>query len=147
MSELEVRRLIRRDVIAARIMFEMMARVFEEDYEHLGQDYLDDLLGREGFWAFAASIGHEIIGGLTAHTLPMTRSQSSELFIYDLAVRPDHQRQGIASRLVLELRAAAAAEGIHEIFVPADNEDVHALAFYRALGATASPVTFFTFKE
>ncbi|WP_104167786.1 GNAT family N-acetyltransferase [Arthrobacter sp. SX1312] len=147
MSELDVRRLVRGDAATARIMVEMMARVFEEDYEQVGQDYVDDLLGRENFWAFAASIGPEIIGGLTAHTLPMTRSQSSELFIYDLAVRPDHQRQGIASRLVLELRAAAAAEGIHEIFVPADNEDVHALEFYRALGATAAPVTFFTFKD
>ncbi|MBE4718868.1 hypothetical protein DAD99_12135 [Pseudarthrobacter sp. AB1] len=147
MSELEVKRLFRGDAAAAGVMFEMMARVFGEDSEPLSEDYLEDLLGREGFWALAAFIGPDIVAGLTAHTLPMTRSPTSEVFIYDLAVRQDHRRQGFASRLVLELRATAALEGIHEIFVPADNEDVHALDFYRALGATASPVTFFTFKS
>ncbi|WP_247827360.1 GNAT family N-acetyltransferase [Arthrobacter antioxidans] len=146
MSGLDVRRLVSGDTAAAQVMFEMMAQVFGEEREPLGADYLRDLLGRPGFWALAASVGPEIVAGLTAHTLPMTRSRSSELFIYDLAVRPDHQRQGIGSRLVVELRAAAAAEGIHEVFVPADDEDAHALEFYRALGAAASPVTMFTFK-
>lgn len=75
----------------------------------------------------------------------MTRSPSSEVLIHDLAVRHDYQRQGVASRLMLELRAGAALAGIHEVFVQADNEDVHALDFYRAQGATPSPVTFFTF--
>ncbi len=75
----------------------------------------------------------------------MTRSPSSEVFIYGLAVRQDHQRQGVGSRLVLELREAAAAAGSGEVFVPANNEDKHALDFYRAQGAAASPVTFFTF--
>ncbi|MHA7238567.1 GNAT family N-acetyltransferase [Arthrobacter sp. TMS1-12-1] len=147
MNELEVRRLAQADVAAAKVMFEMMARVFEEDYEPLGEDYVGDLLGREDFWVFAALVGSDIVAGLTAHRLPMTRSQSSELFIYDLAVRQDHRRKGIASRLVLELRASAAVEGIREIFVPADNEDGHALEFYRAIGATGSPVTIFTFKD
>ena len=147
MNELEVRRLVHEDVAAARTMFAMMARVFEEDDEPLGEDYLGYLLGREDFWALAAFMGPDIVAGLTAHTLPMTRSHSSELFIYDLAVRQDHQRQGIASRLVLELQTTAAAAGIHEIFVAADNEDRHALEFYRALGATASPVTIYTFER
>jgi aminoglycoside 3-N-acetyltransferase I len=31
--------------------------------------------------------------------------------------------------------------------VPADEEDDHAIEFYRALGAEASPVTFFTFSR
>jgi aminoglycoside 3-N-acetyltransferase I len=147
MSELEVKRLVRGDAAAASVMFEMMAGVFGEDSEPLSEGYLEDLLDREGFWAIAAFVGPDIVAGLTAHTLPMTRSPTSEVFIYDLAVRQDNRRQGVASRLVLELRATAALEGIHEIFVPADNEDAHALDFYRALGATASPVTFFTFKS
>jgi aminoglycoside 3-N-acetyltransferase I len=42
------------------------------------------------------------------------------------------------------LRDEAAAAGIKEVFVLADNEDVHALDFYRALGGRASQVTLFT---
>ncbi|MHA7281498.1 GNAT family N-acetyltransferase [Arthrobacter sp. TMS2-4] len=147
MSELDIRRLVQGDVTEATALFEMMAHVFEEGYEPLGADYVDDLLGREGFWALAAFIGPQIVAGLTAHTLPMTRSPSSELFIYDLAVLPAHQRRGIASRLIAALRTSAAAEGISEIFVPADDEDGHALKFYRSLGAAASPVTVFTFTN
>ncbi len=123
----------------------MMAAVFAEDAQPLSDDYLVGLLDRDSFWGIAAFAGDDIVGVITAYTLPMTRSPSSEVFIYDLAVRQDHQRQGVGSRLVLDLREAAAAAGCGEVFVSADNDDKHALDFYRAQGAAASPVTFFTF--
>ncbi|MFQ4147084.1 GNAT family N-acetyltransferase [Arthrobacter sp. LAPM80] len=75
----------------------------------------------------------------------MTRSASSELFIYDLAVGRENQRQGVGSWLIRELRELAAAVGIRDVFIPADNDDTHALDFYRVQGAVGSPVTHFTF--
>jgi aminoglycoside 3-N-acetyltransferase I len=134
-----------RDV--ARALFTLMAEVFEAESEPLSDAYLDQLLAREEFWAIGAFAGDAPIGGVTAHTLPMTRTESSEIFIYDLAVHPDHQRTGVGRQLVAELRAHAAALGIGELFVPADNEDVHALDFYRAIGGAAAPVTIFTFTQ
>ena len=77
----------------------------------------------------------------------MTRTETSELFIYDIAVREADQRQGVGRRLVKELSQQAAAAGIAELFVAADNEDTHALDFYRALGGAASPVTIFEFAS
>jgi len=47
--------------------------------------------------------------------------------------------------LVTHLLEAAAAEGIGTAFVPADNEDTHALDFYRAIGGSESAVRFFVF--
>ena len=91
-------------------------------------------------------VGDEIVGGITAHVLPMTRSELSALFIYDVAVRADHQRKGVGRHLISALRDDAAAAQIGDVFVPADNEDLHALDFYRALGGVPSPVTFFTFS-
>ncbi|WP_052517876.1 GNAT family N-acetyltransferase [Archangium violaceum] len=131
----------------AKALFALMAEVFEEPGEELGDGYIDRLLGREDFWAIAAFVDNDIVGGLTAHTLPMTRAEYSEIFIYDIAVRSDRQRQGIGRRLMEELRAQAAGMGIRELFVPADNEDVHALDFYRALGGEPAPVTIFTFAD
>jgi aminoglycoside 3-N-acetyltransferase I len=137
----------------ARALFSLMAEVFEEECEVLSDAYIDRLLAREDFWAIAAfdgdrdDLGDRIVGGITAHTLPMTRTEISEVFIYDVAVRRDHQRKGVGRHLVGELRELAAAAGIRELFVPADNDDVHALDFYRALGGTAAPVTFFTFAR
>ncbi len=130
----------------ARRLFATMAQVFEEQCERLSDSYLDRLLEREDFWAVAALAGEEVVGGVTAHTLPMTRTESSELFIYDIAVRPDWQRKGVGRLLMTALRDAAAAAGIRDVFVPADNDDTHALDFYRALGGASSQVTFFTFS-
>lgn len=135
-------------------MFRMMAAVFAEDGSEagphetpLGDDDVHALLRRKELWALVAREGDDVVGGVTAHALPMTRSRSTELFIYDLAVRVDRQRRGIGRALVTELLALAGAEGIEVAFVPADDEDAHALAFYRALGGAPSPVTFFTFSR
>ena len=128
-------------------MFAMMAAVFDEECDALSDDYVRGLLARPEFWALAAMENGTVVGGVTAHALAMTRKQSTELFIYDLAVRADHQRRGIGRALITELRTPASSEGIDVSFVPADDEDEHAIAFYRALGAEESPVTFFTFSE
>lgn len=142
-----VRRLTAADVELARQTFLTMSAVFETPGAALDDEYVRALLGRPDFWAFAAIDGDRVLGGLTAHTLPMTRSASAEVFIYDLAVVPERQRQGIGRRLVAALREAAAAEGITVAFVPADNEDTHALDFYQAIGGAPAPVTIFTFGD
>jgi aminoglycoside 3-N-acetyltransferase I len=146
MTSIRAQRLTTADAPVARRLFLLIARVFEEPVEPLSDVYLARLLSRPEFWAIAAFAGDDLIGGLTAHTLPMTSSESSEIFIYDIAVRADHRRRGVGRQLVTALRAAAAAEGVEDIFVPADNEDTHALDFYRALGGEPSAVTHFTFR-
>ena len=146
MGTIEIRRFSRDDVAAARQLFALMAEVFDEDARPLSDIYVDRLLGRAEFWALAAFIDGDLVGGLTAHTLPMTRAEVSEIFINYIAVRDDRQRQGVGRRLDETLREIAAAHGIHDLFVPADDDDAHALEFYRALGATASPVTLFAFS-
>jgi aminoglycoside 3-N-acetyltransferase I len=73
----------------------MMAEVFEEPNQTLSDAYLDALLSRTDFWAMAALLGQEVVGGITAHALPMTRAETTELFIYDVAVHADHQRRGV----------------------------------------------------
>lgn len=142
----QVRRLRVGDRDLARRLFAVMAEVFEEPSERLSDRYLDALLSREFFWALAALAGDEVVGGLTAHTLFMTRSESAEVFIYDVAVRRDRQRQGIGRQLVTALCAAAAEAGIGDVFVTADTTDAYALDFYRALGGVAATVTMFTFS-
>jgi aminoglycoside 3-N-acetyltransferase I len=131
----------------ARALFALMADVFEEPCEVLTDGYLDRLLAREDFWALAAFDGDQIIGGITAHSLPMTRTETAEMFVYDVAVRRNHQRTGVGRHLVAALQASAAVRGIEDLFVAADNDDVHALDFYRALGGAPSPVTFFAFAH
>ncbi|HEY0883120.1 MAG TPA: GNAT family N-acetyltransferase [Archangium sp.] len=142
-----VRRLGVGDVALAHATFRLMAEVFEEGTGALSDAWVSRLLQSPAFFALVALEGDAPVGGITAHALPMTREEKTELFIYDLAVRADRQRLGIGRALVDELRVAGAREGITVSFVPADDEDVHALDFYRALGGDPAPVTIFTFDD
>ncbi|HEV7606256.1 MAG TPA: GNAT family N-acetyltransferase [Steroidobacteraceae bacterium] len=146
-NAIHARRLVTGDREIARKMFALLADVFAEEPGPLSDAYIDRLLERADFWAIAAIMGEEVIGGATAHTLPMTRVESSEVFIYDFAVRQDLQRAGIGRQLMAALREAAGAAGIRDLFVAADEEDAHALDFYRAVGGAAAPVTIFSFTR
>jgi aminoglycoside 3-N-acetyltransferase I len=143
---MKIVRLVSGNTALAKGMFSVMAAVFGEPGGELSDEYVAGLLADHHFWAIAAMEGDQVVGGVTAHTLPMTRNQSSEIFIYDLAVRLDRQRQGIGRRLIRHLCEVGAAQGIETVFVAADNEDDHAVDFYRALRGAASPVTVFAFE-
>ncbi len=102
----EVRRLGIGDRALARRLFAMMADVFAEPTGPLSDCYLDGLLVRDGFWPLVAFEGAEVIGGLTAHTLPLTRTEAVELFVYDVAVRADRQRRGVGRALMAAASSA-----------------------------------------
>ena len=144
-SLVTIRRLGADDPSLAAAALQTMHAVFDEPVEPLPPAYIAALLARDDFWLVAAFDDGAPVGAITAHRLPMTRAATSELFIYDLAVAESHQRRGIGRALVASLREAALAAGIGVAFVPADDEDDHALAFYRAIGGAAAPVTIFTF--
>jgi aminoglycoside 3-N-acetyltransferase I len=145
MDEIQVKRLQAGEVELARQLFAVMSDAFEEERRPLTPQYVERLLLQPSFWAMAALRGDQVLGGVTAHTLPMTRDESSELFIYDIAVAQTERRQGIGRRLVASLRADAAKSGIAVAFVAAEADDQPAINFYRALGGTASEVAFFVF--
>jgi aminoglycoside 3-N-acetyltransferase I len=145
-SPIDVRRLGPADTDLAPRTLRLMADVFDEGASVLSAAYVRSLLDRGDFWLLAALRDGAPVGGITAHVLPMTRNASTELFVYDLAVHADHQRQGIGRALITTLRTEAAAAGISVAFVLADNEDAHAVEFYRALGGDAAAVTAFTFE-
>lgn len=146
-----MRRLTVADTALATQMFATLSEIFETDYEPLDNAGLLALLSRDDFWAMAAVAVRpdasvvEVVGGATGYTLPLTRAPIQELFLYDIAVRPRWQRLGVGRALLTRLSEEAAAAGIQEIFVFADNEDEHALDFYRALGGSAAAVTGFSF--
>ncbi len=144
---LVVKRLGPGDRDLARETFRMMANVFDEGAGELTDVYITALLERDDFWAMAALQHDRPIGSITAHVLPMTRSEARELFIYDLAVQSAHRRRGVGRLLVDTLCRETAAAGVKVAFVPADAEDEDAVAFYEAIGGEAAPVTIFTFED
>ena len=96
--------------------------------------YLDELLGSPSFIAIAALELDEVVGGLAAYVLPKFEQERSEVYVYDLAVAEPHRRRGIATALIRELQALAAARGAWVIYVQADRGDAPAIALYSGLG-------------
>lgn len=146
---LHVHRLRAGDHALARAVFAAMSAGFEEAWSSLSDEYLTGLLARTetlvlGVFLDQIDAAHAI-GGLTAHVLPMTKVEGCELFIYDVAVAPAHQGHGAGTALLAAIRREAGALNALSVFVPADNDDLHALAFYEATGGDGAPVTIFTY--
>jgi aminoglycoside 3-N-acetyltransferase I len=147
MNAVKIQRLSSKNGQTGLAVFAMMASVFDEPFATPSLNYVDRLLRREDFWVIAALAKDTPIGGLTGFVLPMIHSETAELLIHDIAVLPAHQRQGVGRRLVDVARRLAAERGVKTAWVPADNEDRHALDFYHSIGGQAAPVTIFTFRD
>lgn len=65
------------------------------------------------------------------------------MYVYNLAVKTTHQRQGIGRDLMIAVFEAAAQTRSAEVFVQADEEDDHAVAFYQATGGNMEAVRHF----
>jgi aminoglycoside 3-N-acetyltransferase I len=137
-GEFEVRRLFAADLQVMRDMLRMFGEAFEEvetfSARTPGDEYLKSLLGKADFIALAAVEQGEVIGGLAAYELQKFEQERSEYYIYDLAVREDSRRRGVATALIEELKRIAAARGAYVIFVQADYGDDPAIALYTKLG-------------
>jgi len=121
--------------------------VFEEEEPAIGSKAnLEKLLGNSGFIALAAVSEDKIVGGLTAHVLPMYYSEQSEIFLYDLAVKPEFQRMGIGKELLQHLKEYCVMNGIKEFFVMAHEEDESAIDFYHSTGGKSERVINFVYE-
>jgi aminoglycoside 3-N-acetyltransferase I len=133
-----VRRLAADDVGLMEAMMTMFGAAFGEADTYTGArpsaDYLQRLLGSDHFIALAAVKDGNVVGGLAAYELQKFERERSEVYIYDLAVAEAHRRRGIATALIEELKAIAAARGVYVIFVQADRGDAPAIALYSKLG-------------
>jgi aminoglycoside 3-N-acetyltransferase I len=145
--DVEFKRILRNEFELARDAFALLTRVFDEPQSDLDDAYLASLLENRQFWALAAVQGHSVIGGLTAWELPLTAKPAHELLIYDLAVDPAHWRRGYGRGLVTSLQQQAQERAIRVAWVPVDNDDAHALDFYKSIGGVATSTTIFTFGE
>ena len=102
--------------------FEELIKLFEDVFEEVNvvipkQSYLEDLLNKKDFVVFVATLNDKVVGGLTAYELKKYYSESSEIFIYDIAIDREHQRKGVGKMLLSGLNEYCAEKGIKEIFV------------------------------
>ena len=111
--------------------------VFEDVFEMQNfllpnKEHLLRVLAQPDFIVFVALEDGTVVGGLTAYTLSQYYAEKPLAYIYDLAIRKSHQRQGIGKRLIAGINAYCLENGFEEVFVQADKVDDYAIDFYRS---------------
>ena len=146
MKPVQIKRLAELDLVHFQALINLFNAVFEEEPKVASQTHLRKLLSNQRFIALAALMDDEVVGGLTAYELPMYYSDSSEIFVYDLAVKSEVQRMGIGRELIQALKAHCIQHGNKGFFVMAHEEDRHAIEFYRATGGKGENVVNFLYE-
>jgi aminoglycoside 3-N-acetyltransferase I len=125
------------DVEAMQAANQLFGEVFGDEAYHgapPSEGYLTRLLADEKFIALVARIGPEMVGALAGYELVKFEAERSEIYIYDLAVREEYRRRGVATALIEALKPIAIEKGVWAIFVQADPPDAPAVALYDKLG-------------
>jgi aminoglycoside 3-N-acetyltransferase I len=145
-KSVEFRQLAAEDLSTFHLLIDLFNLVFEEENPTVGSEAgLLRLLNRNDFIVIVAIDENKVVGGLTAYELPMYYSDSSEIFLYDLAVQPEYQRMGVGKGLLQSLKKHCLEHGIKEFFVMAHEEDEHAIEFYHATGGKNEKVVNFVY--
>jgi len=142
----EIKRLAKEDLTTFKSLIDLLNVVFEESESNVGMEAdLLKLLNSNNFVALVAISRNEVLGGLTAYELPLVYSTRSEILLYDMAVKSDHQRMGIGRRLIQSLKEYCAENGIKEFFVLAHEEDKSAIEFYHSTEGKGEKVVNFVY--
>ena len=132
------------------VELEKLVQVFHEVFEMQAQDppkqaYLKKLLENKSFIVFVIKYNGVIVGGLTSYELPISYSEFSELYIYDLGIKSEFQRRGLGKLLIMELQKYCSNNNIQTFFVEAQEGDKHAVDFYHSVGGKSEKVFHFNF--
>ena len=146
LKSFRIERLTKEHLADFQSLVHLFNEVFEEESKTGSEAHLLNLLSSRNFIVLAALINDEVVGGLTAYELPMYYSDASEIFLYDLAVKAEHQRKGIGKGLLQALNDHCMENEIKEFFVMAHEEDEHAIEFYRSTGGKGEKVINFLYK-
>ncbi|OCX51710.1 hypothetical protein BEL04_16985 [Mucilaginibacter sp. PPCGB 2223] len=144
--QIEIKQLSTTDLDLTQQLFILLQQVFGAEHPiKVSKTYTQRLLANPVFVAFAAIVYGELAGGLTGYISPMYNGEISELYIYDIAVKPEFQRRGIGKQLIAFTKDYCSKSGMSAMYVQANAEDEHALDFYRSSGGREHKVVHFTY--
>jgi GNAT superfamily N-acetyltransferase len=127
------------DVIAAEDLYDGVARV----------EWAQRFLAQSGHHLLVAYVDNRPVGMVSG--VEMTHpDKGTEMFLYELAVEEEHQRQGIGKALVTELVQLAWRQGCYGMWVLTDRTNTAAMAVYQSAGGVDdgdSVVLVWTFSD
>ena len=109
-----------------------MNRDFREGFSE--ENSVKAFLGDPDCWLFAAVSENRIIGFAYGYALQRLNTQRKMLYIHEVGVLEEYQRQGIGTRLMEALRKDCEAEKICKMFLTCYENNAGANALYRKAG-------------
>lgn len=103
------------------------------------------LLGDDRTIFLVALDSERILGFVFGYELPRRHGDASIFFVYEVEVDAASRRQGVATRLMNELRRICRERGIAEGFVLTEPDNQAANALYAAAGGTRDEVVMWDF--
>lgn len=100
-------------------------------------DYVAALILRNDFHVIVALQNGAVIGGLTAYELTMYKEEINEMFLYEIAVLPEHRKMGVAKQLIESLKEICVTRGIKEMYVGTSTDNSASMKLYRSTGGNA----------
>ena len=128
MSQIEYKKLSSDDLLTALAM----NRDFREGFAE--ESSLRAFLSSPDCWLFAAMLENRIIGFAYGYALQRLNTGRKMLYIHEVGVLDDYQRQGIGTQMLTKLKEACAAEGFCKIFLTCYQNNIVANALYRKAG-------------
>lgn len=109
-------------------------------------EHTERFLGAAGHHLLLALDGDDPVGFVTGVEI-VHPDKAVELNVYELGVRDDRRREGIATRLLAELAELASELGARGLWVLTEPDNVAALATYRAAGYSVGEPTVLLERE
>lgn len=85
-------------------------------------------------WLFAAMAENRIVGFAYGYALQRLNTERKMLYIHEVGVLEEYQRQGIGTQLILKVKEACRAENICKMFLCCYQNNRGANALYRKTG-------------
>ncbi|MEO5674746.1 MAG: GNAT family N-acetyltransferase [Chitinophagales bacterium] len=144
--DIEIKKLTKQDLDNFIELINIFENVFEmKNLKMPDETYLQQLLEKDDFFVFVALLDNKVVGGLTSYIMHQYYSKSPLVYIFDLAVITELQRNGIGKMLIAGNNNYCNTIGVEAVMVQADEPDVYAIKFYQSTGARAERVIHFEY--
>ena len=100
--------------------------------------HLQDALARRDCYFIVCLANSIPVGYLSAYCFPNVENADFHVYLFDIIVAEQHQRAGIGSRLIEELKRQCLADGVARIWVGTALENAAAQRLYERTGGQRS---------
>ena len=108
--------------------------------------YLQQLLAKDSFHVWVATVKGQVVGGLSAYEIEMFDEVAREIFLFEIGVTDIYQNKGMATALIQALKTYCRAQGIKVIFVGTSLDNAAARRLYEKTGGDLEVIPWYTYQ-